>query len=104
MGKGLQDENQTGFDILAEYLSMCGISVPPIQINGHYTHAAIVSAISSINMTPPTFSKSCSIQEKPSVFGSYIALTVDGVVLINSASDSANGSFTVDASGNITKN
>lgn len=104
MGKGLQDENQTGFDILAEYLSMCGVSVPPIQINGHYTHAAIVSAISGIKMTPPAFSKACSVGYRASsMVGGYGELKVGGVTLTDNWNKQS-GTFTIDINGNITAN
>ena len=105
MGKGLQDENQTGFDILAEYLSMCGISVPPIQTNGHYTYAAIVNAIQSINMTPPAFSKACSVEYRGSsiVASGYGVLKVGGVTLTDNWNKQS-GTFTIDINGNITAN
>lgn len=102
--KGGEDDGFTWFDRIAVYLSENGISVPPIKSdNGHYYPAAIISAIYGINMTPPTFSKSCSVSEKGDAFGEYIELTVGGVVVGNNGRlGSPTGTFYIDYDGNIT--
>ena len=91
------EDNFTALDRIAIHLIDNGISVPPIQNDGgHYLPAAIISAINSINMTPPTFSKACSVKDELFLGNTVLKVTVGGVEVGSS------GTFYVDINGNIT--
>jgi len=89
--------SDTGFDRIAKHLIDNGVSVPPIQNNGHYVYAAIVHAIQGLSMTVPTVSKTCSYSSKtmPMLPNN---LTVGGVKV---SENGDSGTFYVYADGSI---